>query len=97
MIHPKYIYLLSFRCENLNAVVKIQQVFRFQMIAGQPYCIQLTNDCLACKALQVSENLLSCRQLTTVSSMIVISWLYCIQLTDSGLVCDLSQVSKNLV
>ena len=53
--------------------------------------------CLACNALQVSENLLSCRQLTTVSSGIEISWSYCIQLTDHGLVCNPLRDYKNLI
>ena len=69
----------------------------FQIIADQPYCIQLINDCLACDALWVPENLLSGRQLTTVSSGIGISWSYGIQLTDSGLVYDPLRVSKNLI
>ena len=53
--------------------------------------------CFACNALWVSENLLSCRQLTTVSSGIEISWSYCIQLTDHGLVCDPPWGYKNLI
>jgi hypothetical protein len=60
-----------------------------------PYCIQLTNSCLACDVLWVSENMLLYGQLTTVSSGIGISQSYCIQLTDGGLVCDPLQVSKN--
>jgi hypothetical protein len=36
-----YIYI-SFQCEYLNAMVQIKQWLRFQIIADQPYCIQLT-------------------------------------------------------
>jgi hypothetical protein len=43
-------------------MVQIKQWLRFQIIADQPYCIQLTNDCLARDELRVSENLLCCRQ-----------------------------------
>src|SRR6266581_502226 len=57
----------------------------------------VTNSCLACDALRVSENMLLYGQLTTVSSGIEISQSYCIQLTDGGLVCDPLRVSKNML